>query len=90
MALSEWPGRFRVSQVDDVDLVTVLFVDDLVVIAETENAIGIGPHDGKREIEFWLPKSQLGDGYPRRDAVVESIEMSKWLAEKNDLNYEEE
>jgi hypothetical protein len=76
---------------DGNDLVTVY---DLVLIRETEKAYGVVHKEeiafGKclKPIDVWLPKSQVD-----RSTLVYlkpgEVDIPRWLAEKNNLEYEE-
>ena len=69
-------------------LVTVY---DLVLLAETDKALGLAcvdEMDGKN-VQFWIPKSQID----RRKglsvfAEVGELDIPRWLAEEKNLEYE--
>lgn len=72
---------------------------DLFVIAESEKGIAFGPDKGG-EIAFWLPKSlidlmQFEDGGDtddfenRKGERIGGLKLPMWLAESNDLDWEE-
>ena len=81
--LSEWPEHFRDGN-SDSEMVTVEFVEEMCVLAETDKAIGIAAVDSDGDVEYWLPKSQLTENYTQDD-VLDEIELPLWLAEEKGL-----
>jgi hypothetical protein len=71
------------------DLVTIKGM----LLASTEKAIGISISDEngeyKKKVEFWLPKSQIDRCQPKKTGEIGEIDIPRWLAEKNDLDYED-
>lgn len=65
------------------------------IIQETENAIALGTkkHGSRSDVEYWLPKSQIGHiTYTGGDNKlifinerIEAIEMPEWLAKEKGL-----
>jgi len=75
---------------DGKDLVTV---DNLIFLAETTKAIGIAVNESSEEektkVELWLPKSQIDRQTIYQKGDVGEIDIPRWLAEKNNLEYED-
>jgi hypothetical protein len=76
---------------DSGDLVTV---DSLVWLAETDKAIGFGiigetpiEEMKKKKITLWIPKSQIDRNTMEKKDDVGEIDIPRWLAEKNNLEY---
>jgi hypothetical protein len=72
----------------DQELVTV---KQLVLLAETEKALGVAVLEEMegRKVQYWLPKSQIDRKDLEAFGQVGDVQMPRWLAEKNDLEYEE-
>jgi hypothetical protein len=71
------------------DLVTV---QNLVLLVETDKALGVAiVEDGqkKSKVEFWLPKSQVDRCTMKVKGEIGEVDVPRWLAEKNDLEYED-
>lgn len=71
------------------DLVTV---KDLILLIETEKAFGVAMvEEGvtKTKVELWLPKSQVDRITMKKKNETGEVDMPRWLAEKNDLDYED-
>lgn len=75
---------------DGKDLVTV---DNLIFLAETTKAIGVAINESSEEekikVELWLPKSQIDRQTIHQKGDVGEIDIPRWLAEKNNLEYED-
>jgi hypothetical protein len=72
------------------DLVTVT---NLILLVETEKAIGCAIiEDGKKKdkVKVWFPKSQIDRCTMTKRGDVGEVDIPKWLAEKNDLDYEDD
>jgi hypothetical protein len=74
------------------DLVTV---SGLVLIKETDKALGVSVVDemeehAKNAVQAWLPLSLI-DARRGLDAygICGEVDIPRWLAEKNNLEYEE-
>lgn len=61
-------------------------VAKLKLVAETEMAYGVSQNGDEVK---WIPKSQVENLELSRERGDGWIEIPKWVAEKNDLNYEE-
>ena len=59
----------------------------MIVVTETDAAIGLGSTLG--EVEIWLPKRQLEDPPEIGDELSELV-MPRWLADDKGLPYEED
>lgn len=64
------------------------------LLHETDKAYGIAASGEAKKVEIWLPKSQADvtmakgpDGKETKE-IKEAV-MPRWLAEKNDLDYED-
>jgi hypothetical protein len=71
----------------DNDLVTV---SSLILIAVTDKAIGVAIVEGDKpitKVQFWLPKSQIDRQTMTKKGDVGEVDIPRWLAEKNDLEY---
>lgn len=71
------------------DLVTI---KGLILITETPKAYGIAfsSEESKQpKVELWLPKSQVDRITVKRKGDVGEADIPRWLAEKNDLDYED-
>lgn len=77
------------------DLVTVAA---LIKIVETEKAIGFIHLDEESQVdkpewlkaqraEFWIPKSQIDRNTTEKKGDIGEIDIPRWLAEKNNLDY---
>ena len=62
-----------------------------MILAESEKAVGIGTGE---DVEFWLPKSQLGvityreggdSSEIRMKAAIEAVAIPEWLAKAKGL-----
>ena len=71
------------------DLVTV---NNLILLVTTDKAFGVA-HDEegvkKEKVELWLPKSQVDRITMKKKGEVGEVDIPRWLAEKNDLDYED-
>jgi len=75
------------------DLVTVA---GLVLLKETEKALGVAvvadmvEGETGREVQVWLPKSLIDRREGLDDfGVCGEVDIPRWLAEKNNLEYED-
>lgn len=72
------------------DLVTV---KNVKILVETEKAYGCriededDPH--RATVDFWLPISQVDRNTCDPKGNAGEIDIPRWLAEKNDLDYED-
>lgn len=79
MPLSEWPDKFKDAK-DQDDFESVDFGCEMVVLAETGKAVGIGSAD---EVEYWIPKSQIEpDEVPHQGEMFKSLSVKSWYAGK--------
>lgn len=74
---------------DSHELVTV---DNLVWLAETDKAIGFAvigdiPVEEVLKVQIWMPKSQIDRNTMQKKRDVGEIDIPRWLAEKNNLEY---
>lgn len=77
------------TNMDGNDLVTV---SDLVLLAETDKAYGVAVVEGeaeKKNVEYWLPKSQVDRITMKKGGDTGEVDIPRWLAEKNNLEYED-
>jgi hypothetical protein len=73
----------------DSDLVTV---KELILLVTTDKAFGVASvEEGKTKskVELWLPKSQVDRCTMKKKGDVGEVDIPRWLAEKNDLDYED-
>jgi len=68
------------------DLVTV---ENVKLIAETDKALGVGLGEEAIRVEIWLPKSQIDRQTMKKKGDVGEVDIPRWLAEKNNLEYED-
>lgn len=86
MALSNWPDHFDNSD-SDAETVVVTFDDQMVVVAETEKAIGLAEDEGL-PVDMWFPKSQIVGSAPKKGTWIDDLEIPQWLADEKGLDYE--
>jgi len=67
-------------------------VGELVLIRETEKAWGVSvvAEMAGKEVQFWLPKSQVDRITMTAFGEVGEVDIPRWLAEKNNLEYEDD
>lgn len=60
-----------------------------VIVKESEKAYLFSAlhKEGKKDIEVWIPKSQVSR-IRKKDNVASEVEIPEWLAKKNELDYE--
>lgn len=93
MALSSWPEDWK----DDAreprrdEIVTVIFEESLFVKINKQNGKAIllvDDPDCKPDVAYWIPKSQIGGDTPEADTWIDNIEIPRWLADEEGLDYE--
>jgi len=85
MPLSEWPTSWDRDDDDDrSETVTVTFETEMFVAVVTDKAVGLKD----RDVEVWLPLSQIVGQPPTRGDWIDTIEIPKWLADSKDLEYD--
>lgn len=73
-----------------MDLVTV---KNLILLVTTDKAYGVSlieEGEIKTKVEFWFPKSQVDRITMKKKNEVGEIDIPRWLAEKHDLDYEDD
>jgi hypothetical protein len=71
------------------DLVTI---KELILLTTTDKALGVAfVEEGKvkDKVELWIPKSQVDRCTMKKKGDVGEVDVPRWLAEKNDLDYED-
>lgn len=66
---------------------TTVIISEVTLIRSTDKA---GLYRDTEGNEFWIPWSQLRDDSVDKDGDTGDIRIPLWLAEENELDYEEE